>query len=303
MAPTFTRSVVARARCFAASRAGTSRLHRARSRAPLPPSHACCACIRLERERDGVLESRPVLQDAGVVRSPIDRTTCAVQDFLGTQGTDVKVYTVGPDYAHAEARKSPALDGRVQRDADGKEIRCGGRDEPGRMWSCTGRGTLTRRCSYPVLLSSDEKKIARQVSIAFKQAVCGFDLLRSYGTSYVCDVNGWSFVKKAPKYYDDCAQVRARLRHGRATAHGSVADSPRADPARDDSQAARPGPSESHGVSADHDARQSIPFTDAACKGRPLSHASVRHCATNGRRADISLGGATADPLTVTSVP
>uniref|UniRef100_A0A8C9VCV0 Inositol hexakisphosphate and diphosphoinositol-pentakisphosphate kinase n=1 Tax=Scleropages formosus TaxID=113540 RepID=A0A8C9VCV0_SCLFO len=113
------------------------------------------------------------------------------EEFMPTDGTDVKVYTVGPDYAHAEARKSPALDGKVERDSEGKEIR------------------------YPVMLTAMEKLVARKVCLAFKQTVCGFDLLRANGHSFVCDVNGFSFVKNSMKYYDDCHMQL--IRHGDRT--------------------------------------------------------------------------------------
>ena len=73
------------------------------------------------------------------------------EEFLPTEGTDVKVYTVGQAYAHAEARKSPALDGIVKRDAEGREVR------------------------WPVILSAQEKEIAYKVVEVFGQNVCGCD--------------------------------------------------------------------------------------------------------------------------------
>ena len=51
---------------------------------------------------------------------------------------------MGEEYAHAEARKSPALDGKVERDSGGKELR------------------------YPVILSAHEKCIAKKVCKLFK---------------------------------------------------------------------------------------------------------------------------------------
>ena len=153
-------------------------------------------------------------------------TSFIYEDFMSTGGTDVKVYTVGPNYAHAEARKSPVVDGRVQRDANGKEER------------------------FPVLLTPDEKEIARRVCLAFGQMVCGFDLLRTKGRSYVCDVNGWSFVKTSTKYFDDASLcLRAMILKAVAPEHTRTAEAAREaeetaaedkdDSAQDDEEKAR----------------------------------------------------------------
>ncbi|EKX73732.1 conserved hypothetical protein [Theileria equi strain WA] len=105
------------------------------------------------------------------------------EEFMSTFGTDIKVYAVGCMFAHAEARKSPALDGKVSRYADGKEVR------------------------YPVILTSKEKTIAYRIVDHFGQTVCGFDILRTIDGPYVCDVNGWSFVKRNKKYHMDCSHI------------------------------------------------------------------------------------------------
>ena len=51
-----------------------------------------------------------------------DGNSYIYEELLQTEGTDVKVYAVGREYAHAEARKSPVVDGKVMRNARGREV-------------------------------------------------------------------------------------------------------------------------------------------------------------------------------------
>ena len=104
---------------------------------------------------------------------------------------DIKVYAVGPSYAHVESRKSPLVDGRVTRDERGKELR------------------------QVIQLTEEQKRVAEKVSLVFGQFVCGFDLLVTDEsgalTSTVVDVNGWTYVKDNKEFFEDCARRLANL--------------------------------------------------------------------------------------------
>ncbi|XXQ37278.1 Inositol hexakisphosphate and diphosphoinositol-pentakisphosphate kinase [Plasmodiophora brassicae] len=104
------------------------------------------------------------------------------EKFVPT-GRDIKVFAVGQDYAYSESRKSPTVDGIVERNRFGKERR------------------QTER------LTDSELAMASCVTRCFRQTVCGLDILRDGSKSYVIDVNGWSFVKGSSLYYDECSRI------------------------------------------------------------------------------------------------
>ncbi|EFA76154.1 hypothetical protein PPL_10371, partial [Heterostelium album PN500] len=119
---------------------------------------------------------------------------------------DVKVYST-PTQAYAELRKSPSVDGHVERNCLGKEKR-----------------TETN-------LSELESRHAIQINRIFRQFICGFDILRTKGVSYICDVNGWSMVKGRNQnhFYDEASRYLRDIlksQHALNSANNSLNFSP-----------------------------------------------------------------------------
>lgn len=146
--------------------------------------HKGGGCSQLFRKKENSCSN--FHQEISAVRA--DGGSYIYEEFLETNNMmDVKCYTVGPHFVFAEERKAPVVDGIVERDECGKELR---------NTSC---------------LTVDEQMVARKVIKVFRQMVCGFDILRSHGKFYVCDVNGWSFVKNNSAYVVRATDIMAEI--------------------------------------------------------------------------------------------
>jgi glutathione synthase/RimK-type ligase-like ATP-grasp enzyme len=102
-------------------------------------------------------------------------------------GEDIKAYAVGPNYCLALTRRSPVVSGDVVREANGKE-----------------RRQITA-------LTKEEAEAASKIAVGFGQALCGFDIVRNNGKSYVIDVNGWTSVKNQPDFYERSSDILRQM--------------------------------------------------------------------------------------------
>uniref|UniRef100_A0A0K0ESK1 ATP-grasp domain-containing protein n=1 Tax=Strongyloides stercoralis TaxID=6248 RepID=A0A0K0ESK1_STRER len=138
-------------------------------------------CRRLFRKKDNMSS---IFSTASQVRKD---KSYLYEKFIETSNIDIKCYAVGNKYCYAESRKAPAVDGMIERDINGKEKR------------------------EEVILTNEEMKMSAKLVKAFNHTVCGFDILRDGEKSYVCDVNGFSFVKEVPKYYEEAGSIIGKI--------------------------------------------------------------------------------------------
>jgi len=151
--------------------------HNVRIYFPLSKGGGCTRLFRKTDDRSSVYEAH--------IHCIRDDGSYLYEEFITTDhSSDIKVYMVGPTFVYAERRKAPVVDGIVDRAPDGSEKRS------------------------TVSLNSFETEMVLKVYHAFRQTVCGFDILRTEsGVSFVCDINGWSFVKSSEQYYDTCCNL------------------------------------------------------------------------------------------------